>query len=317
MGDLLFFDMRSGEEIVQVVVKPNSSAFEIANKLRSEYVVSVEGIVLLRKNINPKLKTGEIEIEASKIVIINKAKQLPLIVDDETDALEAKRLEYRYLDIRRPINYKNLKYRSKFNKLIRDFFYENDFIEVETPIITKPTIGGAGEFKVISNNHKNKFYSLVQSPQIYKQLLMYGGINKYFQIAKCFRDEDSRADRQLEFTQLDLEMSFTTKEIICSLIDELLMKITNDFKEYKIKEIKQITYKEAIEEYGSDKPDLRFENKIVDLTDILKNTNVEFIQKILDKDVVIKAIYFEKTLSNSALKNISELIKSQGAKNFL
>ncbi len=273
LGELVFFDIRNGKDIVQAVVSSNSEAYETANKLRTEYVVAVKGEVIERKDKNENMATGDIEINVAEIIIINESEQTPLLIRDETDALEPKRLEYRYLDLRRAVNQDMLVKRSEMNKSVREYFYQNEFIEVETPIITKPTPGGAGEFKVLSDNHEGKYYSLVQSPQVYKQLLMYGGVKKYFQIARCFRDEDSRSDRQLEFTQLDLEMSFTTKEQVFTLINGLLTKLVKDVRNEDIGEIPIMTYEDAMTKYGSDKPDIRFGNQIHDLTNVLKQTN--------------------------------------------
>ncbi len=313
LGELVFFDIRKGKELVQAVVASDSPASEIANSLRTEFVVSVKGEVIARKDVNPNLPSGDIEINVEEIQIINKAEQTPMLIRDETDALEPKRLEYRYLDLRRNVNQDMLKQRSQMNRLIREFFYGLDFTEVETPIITKPTPGGAGEFKVISENHEGKYYSLVQSPQIYKQLLMYGGLDKYFQIARCFRDEDSRADRQLEFTQLDIEQAFTTQEEVRTNIDNLLIKLVKEFKGVDIDSIPVMTYEEAMTKYGSDKPDLRFGNAITDLTPILTETPVNFIKDAITQGKEAKAVFFEGEISNGEIKKLEEIIKSQGA----
>ncbi len=314
LGELVFFDIRNGKELVQAVVPSNSKAHELANTLRTEFVVKVIGEVVGRKDINPNMPTGEIEVIVEDLTIINKSEQTPMLIRDETDALENKRLEYRYLDLRRNVNQDMLMHRSNLNRTIRNFFYGEEFIEVETPIITKPTPGGAGEFKVLSDNHEGKYYSLVQSPQIYKQLLMYGGVKKYFQIARCFRDEDSRSDRQLEFTQLDLEMSFTTQEQVRGLIDKLLINITKEFRGVEMDSIPVMTYKEAMELYGSDKPDLRFGNTITDLTDVLKETPMNFIKDGINAGKEVKALFFDNAeLSNGEIKKLEELIKSQGA----
>ncbi|NQX83249.1 MAG: aspartate--tRNA ligase [Mycoplasmataceae bacterium] len=313
LGELIFIDIRNGQEIIQAVIDSSSSSYEIANKLKNEFVIFVKGKIVKRKEENLKLVSGSIEILIHEIIIINKSKQTPMLIRDETDALEQKRNEYRYIDLRRKVNQEMLKSRSDFNKLIRDYFYNKNFIEVETPIITKPSSGGAGEFKIISEKHKGKYYSLAQSPQIYKQLLMYGGLNKYFQIARCFRDEDSRKDRQLEFTQLDLEMSFVTREEIMKIINDLLKKIVTKFTNYKFDKIPIITFEESISQYGSDKPDTRFENKISDLTSILKVTPVNFIYDKILSGKEVKAVFFEKNISNGEIKEIDKLIKSQGS----
>lgn len=313
LGELIFIDLRNNNEIVQVIVTSDSKDYELANTIRSEYVITVEGEVVERKDKNPEMYSGDIEIKVSNISIINSAEQTPMIIRDETDALEQKRMEYRYLDIRRSVNQTTLKTRSDFNRTIREYFYENEYTEIETPTITRPTPGGAGELKVLSENHEDKYYSLVQSPQIYKQLLMYGGISKYFQIAKCYRDEDSRADRQLEFTQLDIEQSFTDENQIRETINKLLIKLTKQFRETEINNIPVMTYEEAMNRYGSDKPDTRFSNEISDLTEVLKETPVNFIAEGIKENKEVKAVFFEGDISNSDIKKLEELIKSQGA----
>lgn len=313
LGELIFVDLRFNNKLVQVIFTKDSEGYELANSLRSEFVISVTGEVIERKDKNLEIETGEIEIKAETLKVINKSEQTPMLIKDETDALEPKRMEYRYLDLRRGINQVMLKERSRFNKIIRDHFYENDYLEVETPIITKPTPGGAGELKVLSANHEGKYYSLVQSPQVYKQLLMYGGVNKYFQIARCFRDEDSRADRQLEFTQLDIEQSFSSETEIQNNINDLLRKITKELRSEIIEDFPVMDFEEAMNDYGSDKPDIRFENKISDLTNELKNTPVNFVSSSIADGKEAKAVFFEGELSNSDIKKMEEVIKSQGA----
>ncbi len=313
LGDLVFIDLRNQDGITQIIIDKTSSAYEAALLLRSEYVITIEGTVSKRKEANPKLPSGEIEILATKIIIINKAKQTPLIIADITDALEPKRMEYRYLDLRRPVIHNILLMRAKFNHLIRNFFYEHDFVEVETPMITKPTPGGANELNVLSMNHVGKYYVLAQSPQIYKQLLMYGGIEKYYQIVKCFRDEDSRADRQLEFTQLDLEKSFTSEKEIKNIINQLLTKIVKEFNPQKAKlSFEEMSYIDALNIYGSDKPDTRFANHLVDLTKVFAKTELKFIQAGLKNNQVIKGLFLEQTFSNAEYKKLEAKIKLEG-----
>ncbi len=314
LGELVFFDLRNLDNIVQVVVESDNPNFEIANSLRSEFVIEVTGKVTERKNPNPNMKTGEIEIIADTINIINKAEQTPLIINDETDALEPVRMEYRYLDLRRPINQEAIIFRSKFNRIIREYFYNNDFKEIETPVITKSSPGGAKELKVISENHEGKEYALVQSPQIYKQLLMYGGIDKYFQIAKCFRDEDSRSDRQLEFTQLDLEISFTNEEEVQNTVEGLMKKLFKDLLNYELPEkFEKISYDEAMNNYGSDKPDTRFNNKLFNLTNDLKGTDINFISSGINEGKQVIAVAFEQEVTSGRFKKLEEEVKMQGA----
>ena len=314
LGNLTFFDLRKETHLVQVVIEEKSKLNNLVQTLKNEDVIFLVGKVVERKSKNDNLYSGEIEINAKKIQIINKAKQTPLIIDNNTDALEPKRLEYRYLDLRREVNQKMLKQRSLLNQLIRSFFYEKDFIEIETPLITKSTVGGAGEFGILSKQKKDQNYSLVQSPQIYKQLLMYSGVSKYFQIAKCFRDEDSRSDRQLEFTQLDMEWNFIEKEDTINIINALLKEILFKFKKKENLEIAEMSYKDALKYYGTDKPDLRYENKIEDLTKYFSKSTYTFLSDSVLNNETIKGLYFKNKLSNNDLKKINETIKSQGSK---
>ncbi len=318
MGDLIFIDLRNINGITQLVINKsiNEKIYDISKKIRNEDVISIEGIVIERKSKNLNIPSGEIEINVTDLKIISKVeKQLPLIIDNETDALEPLRMEYRYLDLRREVNSDAIIFRSKFNSIIRNFLESNNFIEIETPVITAPTPGGANELKVISANHKGKEFSLVQSPQIYKQLLMYSGFEKYYQIAKAFRDEDSRADRQLEFTQLDIEISFTDEKYIQTLIEKLIFKIWKELLGIElITPFKRLSYEDAMNKYGSDKPDLRFENKINDITNIFEKTKINFIKDSIQQGKKIKSIFFNKLdLNNSKIKKYEELMKSQGA----
>ncbi len=318
MGDLIFIDLRNINGITQLVANKsvNIDIYEISKKIRNEDVISIVGKVVERKNKNKNIPSGEIEIEFSELEIISKvAKQLPMIIDNETDALEPLRMEYRYLDLRREVNSEAIIFRSKFNSVIRNFLEENNFLEIETPVITAPTPGGANELKVLSSNHEGKEFSLVQSPQIYKQLLMYSGFEKYYQIAKSFRDEDSRADRQLEFTQLDIEASFVDDKYIQNLIENLVFKLWKEMLGKKITiPFKKMSYKIAMESYGSDKPDLRFENKLNDLTELFSSTKINFIKSSIEQNKKVKAIFFDKLeINNSKIKKYEELMKSQGA----
>lgn len=265
-GKIIFFDLRDRSGLIQCVIDSNSEYFELAKELRPEYVIKVEGIVKERdpKFVNPNIETGEIEILVEKIEILNKAETLPIPIDtDGYEINEERRLKYRYIDLRRKRMQRNLMIRSKAINFIRNFLINKGFIEVETPILTKSTPEGARDYLVPSRIYKGKFYALPQSPQQYKQLLMVAGIEKYFQIARCFRDEDPRGDRQPEFTQVDIEMSFIEKEDILALVEELLIELVKTiFPEKKIKEIPfpHLTYEEVMQKYNSDKPDLR-ENK--------------------------------------------------------
>ncbi len=264
-GKIIFFDLRDKTGIIQCLIDAQSEYFEIAKFLKPEYVVKVEGVVKERdpKMINPDLETGTIEMLIRRIEILNKAEPLPIPIDtDGYEINEEVRLKYRYIDLRRKRMMRNLILRSKVIKFVRDFLVNKGFIEVETPILTKSTPEGARDYLVPSRLHKGKFYALPQSPQQYKQLLMVAGLEKYFQIARCFRDEDPRGDRQPEFTQIDIEMSFVEREDILKLVEELLYELVkNLFQEKKIKEypFPVYTYQDVMLKYNSDKPDLRID----------------------------------------------------------
>ncbi len=264
-GKLIFLDVRDRTGLIQVVINPKVSeeAHKVANDIRNEYVIELEGKINPRgeKQINPNLETGKIELEATSVIILNTSEPMPIAVDtDGFEIGEESRMKYRYLDLRRKRLQDNLKAKHNITKFIRDFLSSKDFIEVETPILGKSTPEGARDYLVPSRLHTGAFYALPQSPQQYKQLLMVSGFEKYFQIARCFRDEDTRGDRQPEFTQLDLEMSFVQREEVMALNEELLIQIvTKLLPEKKIQEtpFPRLTYKEAMEKYGTDRPDLR------------------------------------------------------------
>ena len=261
LGDLIFIDLRDSTGIIQLVLEDkNSTAFKEAQTLHQEDTITVQGVLRLRKDQNEKIKNGHLELEVTEMVVVNHAKPIPFNIQDNVEANEDTRLVYRYLDLRRDCMQENLKTRHRIVKIIRDYLDENKFLEIETPILTKSTPEGARDYLVPSRVNQNKYYALPQSPQIYKNLLMLSGIERYFQIAKCFRDEDLRADRQPEFTQIDLEMAFMTEEEIRMLVEKMLKKIVKEIKGIDIKEdFIQMTYKEAMEKYGCDKPDTRFE----------------------------------------------------------
>ncbi|HOM32912.1 MAG TPA: aspartate--tRNA ligase, partial [Bacilli bacterium] len=259
LGGLTFVDLRDRSGIVQVLINEGVARPDI----RNEYIIQIEGVVTLKEVPNKNLKTGKVEVVASKVTLINKAKNPPLIIADETDALEDVRLKYRYLDLRRKVLQDKLIARAKITKVTREFLDNEGFIEIETPILTKSTPGGARDYLIPSRLNPGTFYALAQSPQIYKQLLMIGGLEKYYQIARCFRDEDLRSDRQPDFTQIDIETSFFTYEEVLDLNERLLQKIFKEVKGYDLKlPLPRLTYHEAVENYGSDKPDLRFDLKI-------------------------------------------------------
>lgn len=262
LSDLIFCDLEiyyhDVLQVIQVVFDRTNPHFDLAKGLKVSDVVNINGTIVERKKPNSTLPTGKIELIPDELIIINRSKTTPLIIADITDALEPLRMKYRYLDLRRPQIKELILFRSRFNHLLRCYFIDHNFVEIETPVISKPTFGGAAELVFSSKNNPKLFYSLVQSPQIYKQLLMYAGFNKYFQIAKCFRDEDLRSDRQLEFSQLDLELSFTNEKSIRTLIEKLLKKVFSELLDKKLTiPFPVLSYDEAIKYYGSDKPDLR------------------------------------------------------------
>ncbi len=269
LGSLLFIDLRDRSGIVQITVNEGVNVPEIKN----EYVISVKGKVAKKDVENKNLKTGKIEVIASEIKVLSKAKTTPMIIADETDALEDLRLKYRYLDLRRPSLQANLRKRAKIVSIAHDYFDKNGFIEVETPCLTLSTPEGARDYIVPSRITHGAFYALPQSPQLFKQLLMIGGFERYYQIARCFRDEDLRQDRQPEFTQIDLEMSFLDQDQILTIMEGFLKRVFKEINGVDIKTpLRRMPYAEAVDVYGSDKPDTRFELHLKDVTDVLKST---------------------------------------------
>lgn len=286
LGGLLFFDVRDRSGIMQCVVEPTPETmflYEEAKKLRSEFVVSVEGTIRKRSNPNTKLPTGEVEVVVNSLTVLNESEVPPFVIEEEVKANEDLRLKYRYLDLRRPSLQKNLMTRHKITKSIRDHFDARGFIEVETPMLMKATPEGARDFVVPSRLHHGEFYALPQSPQIYKQILMVAGLDRYFQIVKCFRDEDLRADRQPEFTQLDVEMSFPDEEMVYDVMESCLRKVWSDVG-LSLPVFARYSYKEVMERFGSDKPDLRYELEIATLTERLRGkTDFKVFNEVLEK----------------------------------
>ncbi len=317
LGGLIFIDLRDRSGIIQLVVHPESDMYLKATSLRSEYVIKITGTVCKREKANPNLKTGEIEVEVNDLEILNKSAELPFDLNNTT-ALEDTRLKYRYLDLRREKLKNNLITRHKIVSSVRQYLNSKEFIEVETPILCKSTPEGARDYLVPSRVNKNNFYALPQSPQIYKQLLMASGIEKYYQIAKCFRDEDLRADRQPEFTQIDLEMSFTNEEEIMAMTEGLLQKVFKDVKNIDIKlPIERMTYNKAIDLYGSDKPDTRFEMLINDITEVFEKSDFEVFKNIISDGGVVNAIVVKNSSDKYSRKDIdklTEFVKIYGAK---
>ena len=315
-GFITFIDLRDRSGIIQVSVKEDNPCLDIVKTLKKEYVVKIKGIVKERESKNPKLKTGDIEIDLQEIEILNKSLTLPFELNEELSN-EDTRLKYRYLDLRREELQRNLITRHKLELIIRNYLDSLDFIEVETPILSKATPEGARDYLVPSRLYNGSFYALPQSPQVYKQLLMIGGMEKYFQLARCFRDEDLRSDRQPEFTQLDIEMSFVDEEDIYTLVSNLMKEIFNKLKNIEITEFPRMKYVDAIRDYGSDKPDLRFDMKIIDLKDIinveilkdevnclvLKNLADKYSRKNIDKLNELFKTYTDNRLLNLKIEN--------------
>jgi len=297
-GGLIFVDLRDRSGIIQIVFNKDKSLkiFNLAEELRLEYVIKIKGIVVKREEntINRNIKTGEIEIDVLELDILNNCKNLPFSLEDGVHVDEELRLKYRYLDLRRSCMQKNIAIRNKIIFLIRDFLINSGFYEIETPILTKNTAEGAREFLVPSRINLGSFYALPQSPQLYKQILMAAGFERYFQIARCFRDEDLRADRQPEFTQLDMELSFIEEEDIYNIIEQLLKIIFKNILSLDIlTPFKRLTYNEAFHLYGCDKPDLRFKLPIFDVTQLFKDTQLSFLQSVLNKGGKIGALHLK------------------------
>jgi aspartyl-tRNA synthetase len=323
-GNVIFVDLRDRTGLIQIIFDPshNANIHEKASDLRSEYVIEVCGNVVARdaKAINKNLETGTLEIIASSIKIHSTSKNLPFQINDESsDFDEELRLTYRYLDLRRPAMHYRLKMRHHIVSEIRKYMDEEGFYEIETPILTKNTPEGAREFIVPTRVRKGSFYALPQSPQLYKQLLMAGGMERYFQIARCFRDEDLRADRQFEFTQLDIEMSFINKEDIQNMIERLFKLLFKKFLDIDITlPIQRMTYKEAFNSYGCDKPDLRFDLKITDITNICKTIKADFITKtLIDENKAGALLIKDKKFTRSELDALVEYAVKNGAKGLL
>ena len=308
LGGLIFIDLRDRSGIIQLIVRPDNSCYELASSLKTESVIKIEGTISERESKNTKIPTGEIEVIVSSLVLESMAHDLPFELSDDTTALEDTRLKYRYLELRRESVREKLIVRSKVMHVIRSYFNDNDFIEVETPILCKSTPEGARDYLVPSRVNKGKFYALPQSPQLFKQLLMVGGIEKYFQIAKCFRDEDLRADRQPEFTQVDLEMSFVDEDDVMSVTEKLIQRVFKEIKNIDITlPLARMKYDDAMRDYGSDKPDLRFEMKINEVSDIFNNTNFTVFKNVLDNNGVINAIVVKNNASKYSRKEIDKL----------
>ena len=318
LGGLLFIDLRDKTGIIQIVVNPDNKNYEIANSLKNEYVIEVTGKVVERSNKNPNLKTGDIEIEVETLEILNTCEELPFPIVDEVNTSEDNRLKYRYLDLRRNKLKNNILLRNEILHFLRNKMYDLGFTEVQTPILTASSPEGARDFVVPSRVYPGKFYALPQAPQIYKELLMVGGFEKYFQIAPCFRDEDPRADRTLEFYQLDLEMSFVEEDDVLAVGEEIFYDTFSKFSNKKVspRPFRRIKYNDAIDLYGSDKPDLRFGMEIQDITKVFKNTEFVVFKNVLEEGGMINAIVAKNAAdkySRKQLDELTEFVKSKKA----
>ena len=306
LGGVIFIDLRDREGIVQIVFNPevNKEAWEIADKCRSEYVIEITGVVRKREElaINPKMVTGEYEVFANEIVILNKAKTPPFLIEDDQTVGDEIRMKYRYLDLRRP------KMRNETTKAIRHYLDDNDFMDIETPYLGKSTPEGARDYLVPSRVYPGHFYALPQSPQLFKQLLMNAGFDRYYQIVRCFRDEDLRGDRQPEFTQVDIETTFLTAEEIQDYTEGLIAKVMKDVRGIDVTlPFPRMTYDEAMNRYGSDKPDTRFEMELIDLSEIVKDVDFKVFQMALEKGGVVKVLNAKNASSNYSRKDLDNL----------
>ena len=311
LGGLVFIDLRDRYGMTQLVANPetvSSEVLEAANKVRNEYVIAIKGTVAERQSKNPNMPTGDIEVVLEQLTIISEAEMTPLIIADETDALEDTRLKYRYLDLRRPMMQQNFILRHNILKSVRSYLDGQDFIEVETPYLNKSTPEGARDYLVPSRVHEGEFYALPQSPQIFKQLLMVSGFERYYQVARCFRDEDLRADRQPEFTQIDIETSFLTQDEIMNMVEEMLVKMMKDVKGLDIpRPFPRLSYEEAMGRYGSDKPDTRFDMELIALNDVVANCGFSVFASTVEDGNEVKALCVKGAADRFSRKDIDKL----------
>ncbi|HAR3136488.1 TPA: aspartate--tRNA ligase [Staphylococcus aureus] len=323
LGGLIFVDLRDREGIVQVVFNPafSEEALKIAETVRSEYVVEVQGTVTKRdpETVNPKIKTGQVEVQVTNIKVINKSETPPFSINEENVNVDENiRLKYRYLDLRRQELAQTFKMRHQITRSIRQYLDDEGFFDIETPVLTKSTPEGARDYLVPSRVHDGEFYALPQSPQLFKQLLMISGFDKYYQIVKCFRDEDLRADRQPEFTQVDIEMSFVDQEDVMQMGEEMLKKVVKEVKGVEINgAFPRMTYKEAMRRYGSDKPDTRFEMELIDVSQLGRDMNFKVFKDTVENDGEIKAIVAKGAAEQYTRKDmdaLTEFVNIYGAK---
>lgn len=319
LGGLIFVDLRDREGILQVVFgeEINKEAFEKANTIKPEYCIAVTGVLAERESKNPNIPTGMVELKGTEIKILSESETPPIYIKENLDAGEAIRLKYRYLDLRRPDMQRIFKIRHKAAKAIRDFLDKEEFLEVETPMLTKSTPEGARDYLVPSRNYPGMFYALPQSPQLFKQLLMVSGFDKYFQIVKCFRDEDLRANRQPEFTQIDLEMSFVEQEDVIKMNEGLIAHVFKEVAGVDVKlPIKRMTFKDAMEKYGSDKPDLRFGMEITNLSDVVKECGFKVFTDAVANGGSVRGLCLEggASMGRKDIDRLGEFVKTFKAK---
>lgn len=322
LGGVLFIDLRDRTGKVQLVVNEEISAeaFAEAEKVRNEYVLCVEGEVVLRDeaNVNEKMATGEIEVMVNQLTILDTAETPPIYVEDEDKSNEAVRLKYRYLDLRKPKNQKMLRTRAKVASIVRNFLNDEGFLEIETPILCKPTPEGARDFLVPSRVQKGNFFALPQSPQLFKQILMISGCDRYYQLAKCFRDEDLRQDRQPEFTQIDMELSFVTRDDILPIMEQMIAKVFKEVRGIDVElPLKRMTWREAMDRFGSDKPDTRFGMELVNISDIVENSDFKVFSGAVKKGGSVRAIIAKDAqgkLSKKTIKNLEKFVAVYKAK---
>ncbi|MDC3423843.1 aspartate--tRNA ligase [Aquibacillus sp. 3ASR75-11] len=322
LGGLIFIDLRDRSGVVQIVFNPKVSeeSLKVAESVRSEYVLHIEGEVVERdkSTTNPNMQTGEIEIQVDRVDILNEAKNPPFLIQDDTDVAEDIRLKYRYLDLRREPLQQTFKLRHQTTQAIRNYLNEEEFLEMETPMLTKSTPEGARDYLVPSRVHPGEFYALPQSPQLFKQLLMISGFEKYYQFARCFRDEDLRADRQPEFTQIDIETSFMTSDDIIEMTEEMMQKVMKDVKGMKIElPFRRMRYDEAMERFGSDKPDTRFGLELVTVSDVVNESDFKVFRDAISNGGKVSAINVKgkaSQFSRKDLDTLTDFTKVYGAK---
>ena len=320
LGGLIFIDLRDREGLMQLVVNPenaDANVVETAESLRSEFVIEVTGTVEAREQANDNLPTGAVELKVEDLKVLNTAKTTPFEIKDGVEASDDTRMRYRYLDLRRPVMQNKLIMRHKITRSMREYLDNNDFIEIETPMLGKSTPEGARDYLVPSRVHPGSFYALPQSPQLYKQLLMIAGFERYYQFARCFRDEDLRADRQTDFTQVDIETSFLSEVEIQTMMEEMMVKLMKEVKGIDIQApFLRLSYEEAMNRYGSDKPDNRFGYELQDITEIFKNSEFKVFKDCIDNGGVIKTIVIDNfsSITRKEIDKYTELAKKNGAK---